>query len=66
MLNVMGSIKNALLWYFFSLMISLIIVLITPMLPFKTPPRQRNATAMGKLWEKPKPMMLHMVPSRPK
>lgn len=64
-LKVMGKIKNALLWYFFSLMISLIMVRMTPMLPLSTPPKHRHATAIGKLCEKPKPMMLHIVPSRP-
>lgn len=65
MLNVIGKSKNALLWYFFSLIISEIIVRITPMFPFNTPPNNRNATAMPKLCENPNPRMLHMVPNSP-
>ncbi len=40
-----GKIKNALDWNFFSLTISLIIVLITPTLPFKAPPNIRHIKA---------------------
>jgi hypothetical protein len=65
MLKVIGRITKALLWYFFSLIISLIIVRMTPILPLRTPPRHLKATAMGKLWEKPNPMILSIVPSKP-
>ena len=65
-LKIIGKIKKALLWYFFSLMISLIMVLITPTLPFSIPPRHLKDTAMAKLRENPKPMMLSIVPSSPR
>lgn len=56
---------NARDWYFFSLTISEIIVRITPMFPFKTPPKHLNETAARKLWENPNPSMEIMVPSSP-
>jgi hypothetical protein len=65
-LKIMGKIRKALLWYFLSLMISLIMVLITPTLPFNMPPRHLKVTAMVKLREKPKPIMLSIVPSSPR
>ena len=46
-------------------MISEIMVLITPTLPFKTPPRARKHTACGKEVEKPKAMQDRQVPERP-
>jgi hypothetical protein len=64
-LKVIGNSRKALLWYFFSLMISEIMVRITPILPFKKPPRSRKVTEVAKLCENPKPMTLNMVPSSP-
>ena len=61
----MGISRNALDWYFFSLMISLTIVRMTPTFPFRLPPNVLQKTAQAKLLENPKPTELMPVPSRP-
>ncbi len=57
--------KNALDWNFFSLIISLTIVRITPTFPFNPPPNVLQKTAQAKLLENPNPTELIPVPSSP-
>lgn len=51
--------------HFFSLIISLIIVLITPTFPLSAPPRLRNTNAWAKDVENPSPIHESMAPRSP-
>jgi hypothetical protein len=55
-LNTNGRSRNARLWYFLSLTISAVIVLITPVFPFPMPAKTRQHITAGMLVENPKPM----------
>ena len=61
----MGKIKKALDWYFFSLVISAIMVRMMPTVPLMAPPKARQQAAWTKVVAKPYPKQLTAVPVKP-
>lgn len=64
-LKTSGNNKKAREWYFFSLTISAVIVLITPILPFPKPAMIRQNITAGTVVEKPNPILAIMDIKRP-
>ncbi|KAI7340976.1 hypothetical protein KC340_g167, partial [Hortaea werneckii] len=65
MLKVIGNNKKALDKNLFSRTISEIIVRITPIFPFKAPPKHRQKTASANDRENPNPRLPIPEPTRP-